>query len=157
MLSIISSLATSKFNQLSLIEQMNGNCASKDIIENMRLVQFDCKVWDAKEYNNVFAHYLWRQTDCVRNSKQQTAQTYLPHKKLFGRTADEGIRMLKDEMGIDWNAFDNGKKYGRFIYKEEADIEPPGGKVYKRNKWKAHDAFPFIEMNKIPIKYSVEK
>ena len=31
---------------------------------------------------------------------------------------DEQIKLLLDEKGIDWNTYEDGKKYGRFIYKE---------------------------------------
>ena len=164
MLSIIPSLATAKFNQLVTLNILDTPCSSNDMkkfVEMQPLAQFDCKVWDAENFNNVFAYILWRQIDCVRNSKQQAAQTYLSHKQLMNKNTDEQVKMLLDEKGIDWNNYANGKKYGRFIYKEEIDKKIPNGDICKRNVWLAHDGFPLfekggkqklLELGKIPIK-----
>lgn len=168
MLSIIPALATAKFNQLVTLNLLDTTCSQEDmkqVIANMQLAQFDCKIWDAKNYNNVFAYFLWRQIDCVRNSKQQSAQTYLPHQHLIGKTTDEQIKLLLDEKGIDWNDYDDGKKYGRFIYREEVEKQTPNGEICKRGVWTIHNAFPlfdeggkqrFIELNKIPIKIEIK-
>ena len=150
MLSVIPSLATAKFNQLVALNLLDRPCSTEDmkqIIKHMSLAQFDCKVWDAQNYNNVFAYLLWRQIDCVRNSKQQAAQTYLPHKELMGKNTDS-----------------DDKKYGRFIYKEQIEKPIPNHEegTCMRSVWVAHDAFPLfedggkqklIELNIIPIKY----
>ena len=44
----------------------------------------------------MFAWILYRQNDCVKNSKQQTAQTCIPHKELLGKNTDEQIVLLKE-------------------------------------------------------------
>ena len=77
-------MATAKFNQLMLLYNMceNDKINMKTFIENQRLMVFDCKCWNVPTYNDVFAWFLFRQIDCVRNSKQQAAQTYICHKKL---------------------------------------------------------------------------
>ena len=164
MLSIIPSLATAKFNQLVILNLLDTPCSQSDMkqmIEDMSLAQFDCKVWDAENFNNVFAYYLWRQIDCIRNSKQQAAQTYLNHKQLMGKHTDEQIKMLFEEKGIDWNQYSDDKKYGRFIYKEQIEKTLPNGEMCLRNVWQAHNAFPLseengrqklIDLNIIPIK-----
>lgn len=166
MLSIIPSLATAKFNQLvalNLLDTCISISCAKDIIADMSLAQFDCKVWDAKDFNNVFAYFLWRQLDCVRNSKQQAAQAYLSHKELMGKHADEQVQMLLEKKGIDWNDYSDDKKYGRFIYKEQIEKPLPNDEdnTCLRNVWIAHDAFPLyenggkqklMELNVIPIK-----
>ena len=164
MLSIIPSLATAKFNQLvtlNILDSQESVIEAKEIIDNMKLAQFDCKVWDAQTYNNVFAYLLWRQIDCVRNSKQQTAQTYLSHKELLGKDTDEQIRLLLEKKGIDWNKYSDDKKYGRFIYKEQIEKPIPNGETCLRNVWLAHDAFELyesggkqrlLELGVIPIK-----
>ncbi len=166
MLSIIPSLATAKFNQLVTLNLLDTPCSAydmKQIISDMPLAQFDCKVWDAGSFNDVFAYFLWRQLDCVRNSKQQAAQTYLSHKELVGKQTDEQIQMLLDKKGIDWNKYSDGKKYGRFIYKQKIERQLPNHEddTYIRNVWTANDAFPLyesdskqklLELNVIPIK-----
>lgn len=166
MLSIIPSLATAKFNQLVALNLLDTPCSSEDIkqiIKHMSLAQFDCKVWNTDNFNDVFAYFLWRQIDCVRNSKQQAAQTYLSHKELLGKHTDEQVQMLLEKKGIDWNEYSDGKKYGRFIYKEQVEKEIPNSneETCIRNVWLAHDAFPLfdengkqklIDLNIIPLK-----
>ena len=166
MLSIIPSLATAKFNQLVALNLLDTPCSSEDIkqiIKHMSFAQFDCKVWNTDNFNDVFAYFLWRQIDCVRNSKQQAAQTYLSHKELLGKHTDEQVQMLLEKKGIDWNEYSDGKKYGRFIYKEQVEKEIPNSneETCIRNVWLAHDAFPLfdengkqklIDLNIIPLK-----
>ena len=164
MLSIIPSLATAKFNQLVTLNLLDTPCSTDDmkqIVADMQLAQFDCKVWDAENFNNVFAYLLWRQIDCIRNSKQQAAQTYLTHKQLMGKHTDEQIKMLLEEKGIDWNMYPDNKKYGRFIYKEQVEKPLPNGEMCLRNVWETHDAFQLsedngkqklLDLNVVPIK-----
>ena len=166
MQSIIASLATAKFNQLVALNLLDTPCSSEDIkqiIKHMSFAQFDCKVWNTDNFNDVFAYFLWRQIDCVRNSKQQAAQTYLSHKELLGKHTDEQVQMLLEKKGIDWNEYSDGKKYGRFIYKEQVEKEIPNSneETCIRNVWLAHDAFPLfdengkqklIDLNIIPLK-----
>ena len=75
MLSIIPSLATAKFNQLvalNLLEAKDASTDAREIIEGMQLAQFDCKVWDAENFNNVFAYLLWRLSHHGRTYKLLT-------------------------------------------------------------------------------------
>ena len=117
-----------------------------DYITDSKLIQFDCKCWNVPSYNDVFAWFLYRQIDCIRNSKQQTAQAYLSHKLLMGKETDEQIKLLLKEKGIDWNCLDNNKKYGRFVWKQKVlmcNIET--GDVYHRNKWMVNPGFQLME------------
>ena len=92
-----------------------------DTIANFPLCQFDCKVWDVDTANDAMAWFLFRNIDCIRNSKQQTAQAYLPHNALLGLDSDTQIKKLLDEKGVDWNSFSGGEKWGRLIYREKED------------------------------------
>jgi len=159
MQSIIASLATSKFSQVMMANQLKDipTCASSSdvlaiCIENVKsspLYQFDCKVWNVDNANDAIAWLLFRNIDCVRNSKQQTCQTYLPHKVLMSKNTDEQVELLKQEKNIDWNEFDDGKKYGRFIKKTTktfnvGSIDESGKAMvydtsYTRHVWEAFD------------------
>ena len=119
--SIIASLATCKFNQLLTAKMIQEGKSNVEDIMNMQLVQFDCKAWNLPTFNDVYAWFLYRQTDCIRNSKQQTAQTYLPHKMLHGLDTDKQIELLKETKGIDWNTFPDDRKHGRFIERREIE------------------------------------
>lgn len=158
--SIAAAMATAKFNQLYTLYQIEKNLydftktdfestlyTGNDVynmIKDSQLFEFDCKCWMVPNENDMFAHFLWRNLDCIKNSKQQTAQTYLPHKQLLGKTADEGISMLKDKKDIDWNNFNDGNKYGRLIFKKEVELEW-NGMPYKRNKFVIENGFPLSE------------
>ena len=115
MQSLIAAAATAKFNQMyyKLVDGM------KDV----PLCTFDCKVWTVPNANDAYAWFLYRQTDCIKNSKAQTAQTYIPPKQLVHLTADEMITKLKNEKGIDWYEFENGKRFGRLIKKIDTHME----------------------------------
>ena len=161
MQSIIASLATAKFNQLYMInyfkkhedknpfyeERHYTTSECVDTIANFPFCQFDCKVWDVDTANDAMAWFLFRNIDCIRNSKQQTAQAYLPHNALLGLDSDTQIKKLLDEKGVDWNSFSGGEKWGRLIYREKEEkphtfINKNGETVtetYVRNAWKPHD------------------
>lgn len=140
MQSLIAAMATAKFNQLyfNTVQAYKYFNKFKEMKEPP-LCTFDCKVWTVPNANDAYAWFLYRQTDCIKNSKAQTAQAYLSHKSLVGLTADEMIAKLKDEKGVDWNTFENGKKYGRVIRKVETEMEkdlPNGQHVeFVRNVW----------------------
>lgn len=153
--SIIASLATSKFNQL-MIEYAFENAAIvkaefnlkniKNIINATKLYQFDCKCWNVPSWNDAFAWLLYRQIDCIRNSKQQAAQSYLSHKELVGNECDKQIEMLKDAHGIDWyTEYNDGMKYGRFIYRDKEHFVSDKYGEYERTVWNSHYAFPLME------------
>jgi tRNA(His) 5'-end guanylyltransferase len=150
MQSIIASLATAKFNQLMVLYNMEHHPVINpgETIKDMKLAQFDCKCWNVPSINDVFAWFLYRQIDCVRNSKQQTAQTYIPHKMLLNLDADTQIKLLIEEKGIDWNCYPMSHKYGRFIWKQKvlmSNIDT--GELYHRHKWLVQPAFPLMDEN----------
>ncbi|MBQ3414843.1 MAG: tRNA(His) guanylyltransferase Thg1 family protein [Clostridia bacterium] len=146
--SILASLATSEFNRWFTIWNLNkcyDNVNVGEFISKMKMAQFDCKVWTVPNQNDAYAWFLYRQLDCIKNSKQQTAQTYLPHKQLLNHDADEQIEMTLNEKGINWNKFEDKYKYGRFVYKIETTgvaKDNKGNDVeYVRNKFTVVPAF----------------
>jgi tRNA(His) 5'-end guanylyltransferase len=170
MQSIIASLATSKFNQLMTIYDLKKNSYAnlledcedtlysiKDaisFIEDSPLYQFDCKVWDVDTSNDVMAWLLFRNIDCVKNSKQQAAQAWIPHKYLLNRNTDEQIAYLKEITSLDWHThFTEGEKYGRYIYKDEYEkivtIKRKDGSTEEetcmRTKWEALDGMDLTD------------
>lgn len=144
-LSIAASLATSFFNKeilRNIVKTSNSNIV--DAFDNEPLYQFDCKAWNLPTYNDVFAWFLYRQNDCIRNSKQQASHTYLSHKTLLGLKTDEQISLLKNVKNIDWNDYGDGKKFGRFIYKKNIDCSKiiNGTEInFVRSIWYAYDGF----------------
>ena len=155
MQSLIAAMATAKFNQMyvKLVNDYKGFNLKKFDMKEYPTYTFDCKVWTVPNANDAYAWFLYRQTDCIKNSKAQTAQAYLSHKSLVGLTSDEMIIKLKDEKGIDWNQFENGKKYGRVIKKVETPMEkdlPNGEHIsFVRNVWTPVSANDLKEDNTI--------
>lgn len=130
MLSIIPGLATAYFN--------------KHLPADFPLVEFDAKVWEVPTQNDAFAWFLYRQNDCIRNSKLQHAQHYFSHNALKGLGQDEQVEKVLKEKGVNWNtAYDDGKKYGRLILKGEELHEGPQGEYY-RTVWKVKNASPLM-------------
>lgn len=148
LLSVVPSIATSYFNRHVFDDRLAVENMGADEIRQMiasePLYQFDGKVWSVPNINEVRSWFLYRQNDCIRNSKQQAAQSYISHKELMGMNTDEQIALLKERHGIDWRTdYNDGEKYGRFIYKEvEPHSREVNGKVieYERNVWKSHYA-----------------
>ena len=151
MQSVIASLATCKFNRLFEIYLLNNTdvCDCITALENTPLFQFDCKCWNVYSSNDAYAWVLYRQIDCVRNSKEQAAQAKFSHKELWGKDTDAQVAMLKEVHNIDWNEYPDGQKYGRFVIKREIKMsrvnEDGSIDEFNRNKWYIEDAYPLTE------------
>lgn len=149
-LPLIASMASSKFNQLiikntigKLYGETEGYIGQAEIngcLDKIKLAEFDCKAWNVPNDNDVYAWFLFRQLDCIRNSKQQAAQTYISHNKLCGKNTDEQISMLLNEKGINWHEYEDDKKFGRLIYKELMTLSNEYGE-FERSKWTTHNGF----------------
>lgn len=109
-----------------------------EIAKNSDVYQFDCKAWNVDDANDAMAWFLFRNIDCIRNSKQQAAQAYLSHKQLMGKTADEQIELLKSSQNINWNNYFDGWKYGRILEKDNVEMVFDG-KSFVRSIWKVKD------------------
>lgn len=152
MLSIIPSIATAKFQQCMIaLDVAREDNDIMGAIYNGQLYQFDCKVWTVPNKNDAYAWFLYRQIDCIRNSKQQVAQTYCSHRSLLNKDADEQIAYLKEQKGIDWEKdYDDGEKYGRFVVKfplTQSKYIPELNKAveYTRDVWTVMNAFPLTD------------
>jgi tRNA(His) 5'-end guanylyltransferase len=158
LLSTCASAATAKFNacmletkfaeSLSIYAPSSANVESVGkVLKDNPLYEFDCKAWNVPTWNDVYGWILYRQLDCIRNSKQQTAQTYFVHKELVGLNCDEQIEKLKNEKDVDWESFDDGLKYGRFIIKRAKKYTKPNGEEFERLKFSVINAFPLNEVS----------
>jgi tRNA(His) 5'-end guanylyltransferase len=134
--SVIPSIATAFFNKelirRNLIAGMNI-----DDITNMPDYCFDCKAWTVPSINDAMSWILYRQIDCIRNSKQQFAQTYMTHKSLLNKDTDMQVALCLETTGNDWNAIEDNKKYGRLFYKLPVKKYTPDGIEYIRYEWTA--------------------
>ena len=132
--SIIPSMATACFNK-ELIKRNLTAGMDVDSITDLPDYCFDCKVWTVPSVNDAMAWILYRQIDCIRNSKQQFAQTYVPHKELVGKDSDSQIMLCEEKTGYSWDAIGDNKKYGRLFCKYEVIKRTPDGVDYIRKEW----------------------
>ena len=132
--SIIPSMATACFNK-ELIKRNLTAGMDVDAITDLPDYCFDCKVWTVPSVNDAMAWILYRQIDCIRNSKQQFAQTYVPHKELVGKDSDSQIMLCEEKTGYSWDAIGDNKKYGRLFCKYEVLKQTPDGVDYIRKEW----------------------
>jgi len=124
--SVVASMATSYFTKE--IIKKKGN-TEEDYL-------FDCKAWSVPNFNEARAWFIYRQNDCIRNSKQQFCQTYCTYEELLRKTADEQVKICLEKTGKDWNKEEDGRKYGRFIYKDEEAHINQDNETYFRSVWK---------------------
>lgn len=106
-----------------------------DLFLGMKDYVFDCKAWAVPNENDAIAWFLYRQNDCIRNSKQQFCQTYIPHKMLVGLDTDKQVKLCKEQTGNNWNEITDDKKYGRFLSKHLKSFKNEKGEDYCRRIW----------------------
>jgi tRNA(His) 5'-end guanylyltransferase len=179
--SISASLATAKFNQLRterlLSKSWNSyvygrgqedepfflNWDFTASLGNVKLAQFDSRVWSLSLINEAMNTFIWRQKDAVRNSIQMVAQSLYSQKELSGKNGNQQQELIYQK-GINWNDFPAGQKRGRMIVKRQEMVESTtqaflkaneeqkqqfitrGEKIYiVRDKWVIDDAFDFTK------------
>jgi tRNA(His) guanylyltransferase len=114
-------------------------------------VVFDSRVLSLAERQNVVRYFLWRQSDCMRNAIQATAQHHIGHKNIFGQDRVLQLRAL-EAAGVDYNALPQGWRHGRVImphttpmlvaYTHKKTGEKMSAQV-ERTWWEAQDADMF--------------
>ena len=113
MVSVAASMATSKFNQLRWIRfvtEKYNNTVDKISWEwfmqagQLKLAEFDARVFTIPSKTEVANMVIWRQKDCVRNSISSVAQSLYSHKELNNKTSNEQQEMIFQK-GINWNDY----------------------------------------------------
>ena len=132
--SIIPSMATAFFNKEIIKRNLTAGM-DIDEITDMPDYCFDCKVWTVPSANDAMAWILYRQIDCIRNSKQQFARTYIPHKELMCKDTDEQVAYCYEKTGHDWSGVSDNKKYGRLFHREDVLKHNEDGDNYIRREW----------------------
>lgn len=124
--SISSSIATAKFNQLRLVRNIiNKGDALFDYIDglNTKLAMFDSRTFTIPSINEVVNYFIWRQQDTTRNSIQSLAQSlYSSDNELKCKNTSE-LQELCFQKGHNWNDLDPKLKRGRFIKKIKLENE----------------------------------
>lgn len=137
-LPLVASMATAYFNQLRMKRYDNDT--------NIKLAYFDAKAWTVPTRNDVFAWFLYRQIDCIRNSISMVAQSKYSHGELHKKSTDDMKEMLIRDFDLDWDGLENRLKFGAFIYKEEKILfSEKYGKECVRNKFNIFPGENLIE------------
>lgn len=108
MCSISASMATSKFNQLRMAR------ANKI---DIKLAQFDARVFVIPELDEVVNYFVWRQQDATRNSISMAAQSMFSHKELQGKSSTDMMEMMFTLKDTNWDKYPAGFKRGRCVIK----------------------------------------
>ncbi len=108
--SISSSVVTSKFNQLRMRFENSFD---------IKLAEFDSRVWSLSDPWEVFNTFLWRQQDATRNSVSMVSQSLYSHKELQGKNINQQQEMIFQK-GINWNDYPAFCKRGTFVYKTDS-------------------------------------
>ena len=132
MLSVGASIATSVFNrEIMRMRFDKSSLLDLGTFDEEPLYQFDAKAWELPDPKSVFCWILFRNNDCIRNSREQAAQTYFKHQELDKKRTDEQIRMLLEQKCIDCNSYDNGVKFGRLVLECPLNTEEGANAFWK--------------------------
>lgn len=145
--SVSASLVTAEFNKLRLFRKLKGLDSNKlevaidpgDLQEWANLAMFDSRVFTIPDKTEVYNYFIWRWKDCSRNSISMVAQSNFSHKELHSKSSSEKQDMLMKK-GINWSKLPEHHKNGRFIVKEQYEVN---GAV--RNKWVSKPAWKLTE------------
>lgn len=143
-----------------------GIASAKMSREWETIAVFDSRVISLADRHDVIRYFLWRQSDCMRNAIQATAQHYVGHKKILGKDRALQLQLL-EAAKVDYGAMPQGWRNGRIIVPElemgtvtyiRKDTGVRETAEVERNVWRIHDA-PFFDWDadgflnqQIPIK-----
>jgi tRNA(His) 5'-end guanylyltransferase len=156
MASVAASMATAKFNHLRMTRIIKESRSlekdglitikpyEKDILE-MKLAEFDARVFTIPNSIEVENYFIWRQADAIRNSISSVARSLYSHRELNGKNTNLLLEMISQK-GINWNDYASKYKQGRFIFKKEYDVEADENfPAHKRTRWVAGECPIFTQ------------
>ena len=108
MVSVASSLATGKFN--NVMHRLH-------IVAMDKLAFFDARVFTIPDPIEVENYFIWRQKDAIRNSISMLAQSLYSHRELHGKSQSD-MQEMTFQKGKNWNDTPAGFKRGRTILKD---------------------------------------
>jgi tRNA(His) 5'-end guanylyltransferase len=157
--SISSSMATSKFNQLRMLRVLSTYEDARNFahdfanqstikVNPFKLAEFDARTFTIPSKTEVINYFIWRQIDTVRNSISSAAQSVFSHKELNNKNTDQMQEMLFQK-GINWNDYFPKYKRGRFIFKETFEKAPDGDMLNSasaiRTRWVSGECPTFTQ------------
>lgn len=113
--SIAASMASAKFNHVMTVNKLQHNIDIQSVI-NMKLAEFDARVFQVPTVDELINCFIWRQQDCIRNSISSVAQYRFSAKELHKKSTKHMKQMLID-INDPWENYTEKQKTGRFITK----------------------------------------
>lgn len=113
---------------------------------------FDSRVFTLSDPVEVANYFLWRQRDAVRNSISMAAQAHFPHKRLHGVSTLGMQDLLWSELGLNWDDYPPGCKYGRVTMRRTGErpveyVDKRTGETVRttalRTWWETFPPLPF--------------
>lgn len=117
MVSVSASITTATFN--AIFKRPNKT----------ELALFDSRAFNLPEHE-IVNYFIWRGSDCSRNSLSTLARFYFTHKELQGKNGSQMQDMLMESHGVNWNDLSAMYKRGVCVLPTEErgfriDYEPP--------------------------------
>jgi tRNA(His) guanylyltransferase len=117
MVSISSSMSTSKFNKLRSIREIEINKSfGVEEMKKIKFAEFDSRVFQIPQIEEVINYFIARQHDATRNSISSVAQSLYLHKELNGKSTGQMQEMIYMK-GVNWNDYSYRKKRGGIVTK----------------------------------------
>ena len=78
---------------------------------------FDCRIYQLPSKNHAAEYIIWRQLDCLRNSKTTLGCRFFTQQQTKNLSATKIVELVEQQTGVSWVDFPNEYKYGTFIKK----------------------------------------
>jgi tRNA(His) 5'-end guanylyltransferase len=126
MVSVASSIITAEFNKSRLYRfseehrdvEGRTHLWGSDVL-SIPLAYFDARVFTIPDHTEVMNYFIWRGQDAARNSVSMVAQSLFSHKELQNKSTFEMQEMMFQKHNVNWSEYDQAKKNGRIIVKEQ--------------------------------------
>ena len=91
-------------------------------ILDIPLAQFDSRVWQITEPEEIVNYFLWRQRDAIKNSISALAQSLYSSRELYGKNGNDRLKMCK-EKGHNWDNLHPNRRQGTFFIKDTSEVK----------------------------------
>lgn len=108
---------------------------------------FDARAFNIPEFE-VENEFIWRQSDCVRNSIQSVGHANFTEKELDHKNMNMIQDMLMTQRGINWNDFPVHLKRGSCCIKVPKVFNEGTEEEFTRNKWTIDENIPIFTQNR---------
>ena len=124
MCSVSASLTTSEFNRLRIMRNMEffnlDSDVAKMLVYGMTMANFDSRVFQIADLEEVVNYFIWRYFDAKRNSISMLTQSLYSPKELEGKNTTMQQQMCLDK-GQDWNELHWSKRVGSVcLYQDQS-------------------------------------